>query len=153
MQFLSPAVFSERSVLQKFMKEKAVNYILEEFRKLNVVVVGIGVPDGEDHTLDKAGYLTGEARRRLVENGAAGDMCLQFFDKDGNTGGFGFFNDRVAAMRLKNIRSIPSKIGIAGGQRKARAVIGAIRGKYINILITDSECAKKLIELAEEAAK
>ena len=62
-QFLSPAVFSDWKVLDFFMKEKAVNYILDEFKDLNVVVVGIGVPDGTEHTLDKAGYMTASERR------------------------------------------------------------------------------------------
>ena len=75
-------------------------------------------------------------------------MCLQFYDKDGNTDKYGFYNDRVAAMRLEDIRRIPSKIGIAGGMRKMEAVIGAIRGGYINILITDTDLAKGLIERA-----
>ena len=148
-QFLSPAVFSESSVLDFFMKEKAVNYILDEFRHLNVVLVGIGVPDGNEHTLAKAGYMTSDEREMLVDRGAVGDMCLQFYDRDGNTDQFSFYNDRVAAMRLKDIRRIPSKIGIAGSARKAEAVIGAIRGGYLNILITDTECARKLIELAK----
>ncbi len=148
-QFLSPAVFSDWKVLEFFMKEKAVNYILDEFKKLNVVVVGIGVPDGTEHTLSKAGYLADEERRKLVERGAVGDMCLQFYDKDGNTDQYSFYNDRVAAMRLADVRRIPSKIGIAGGARKVDAVIGAIRGGFINILITDTECAKRLIELAQ----
>ena len=149
-QFLSPAVFSDWKVLEFFMKEKAVNYILDEFKDLNVVVVGIGVPDGTEHTLDKAGYITASERRTLVEYGAVGDMCLQFYDKDGNTEKFRFFNDRVAAMRLEDIRKVPSKIGIAGGEKKAESVVGAIRGGYINILITDTECAQKLIEMSEQ---
>lgn len=149
-QFLSPAVFSDWKVLDFFMKEKAVNYILDEFKDLNVVVVGIGVPDGTEHTLDKAGYITASERRTLVEYGAVGDMCLQFYDEEGNTEKFRFFNDRVAAMRLEDVRKVPSKIGIAGGERKAEAVIGAIKGGYVNILITDTECAEKLIERAEQ---
>lgn len=149
-QFLSPAVFSDWKVLDFFMKEKAVNYILDEFKDLNVVVVGIGVPDGTEHTLDKAGYITASERRTLVEYGAVGDMCLQFYDREGNTEPFRFFNDRVAAMRLEDIRKVPNKIGIAGGERKVEAVLGAIKGGYINILITDTECAQKMIELAEQ---
>ena len=149
-QFLSPAVFSDKSVLDYFMKEKAVNYIEDEFRKLNVIVVGIGVPDGINHTLEKAGYIEGDELKKLVDLGAVGDMCLQFYDKDGNTGAFSFYNDRVAAMRLEEIRRIPSKIGIAGGARKAGAVVGAVRGGYINTLITDNECAKTLIEMAKQ---
>ena len=149
-QFLSPAVFSDRKVLEFFMKEKAVNYILDEFKDLNVVVVGICVPDNTEHTLDKAGYMTADERRTLVEYGAVGDMCLQFYDKDGNTDNFRFFNDRVAAMRLEDIRKVPSKIVIAGRERKVDAVVSAIRGGYINILITDTECAQKMIELYEQ---
>lgn len=149
-QFLSPAVFSDKKVLEYFMEEKAVNYILDDFKKLNVIVVGIGVPDRVDHTLDKAGYISGRELRSLSEHGAVGDLCLQFYDRDGETDKFSFFNDRVAAMRLDDLRKIPSKIGIAGGARKAEAVIGAIRGGYVNILITDNECAKRLIELAEK---
>ncbi len=149
-QFLSPAVFSDWKVLDFFMKEKALNYILDEFKKLNVVVVGIGVPDGTEHTLSKAGYITESERKTLVEYGAAGDMCLQFYDKDGSTDKYHFFNDRVAAMRLEDVRKVPRKIGIAGGERKVNAVLGAIRGGYINVLITDTECARRLIELAEQ---
>ena len=149
-QFLSPAVFSDREVLDQFMNEKAVNFILDEFKRLNVIVVGIGVPDKANHTLEKAGYVSGKERRLLVERGAVGDLCLQFYDKDGNTEPFGFYNDRVAAIRPKVIRRVPSKIGIAGGKRKAEAVVGAIKGGYINILITDNECAKRLIELSEQ---
>ena len=146
-QFLSPAVFSDKKVLDSFMKEKAVNYILDEFKKINVVVVGIGIPGRIDHTLARAGYMTGKELKSLSDNGAVGDMCLQFFDRNGNTEPFRHYNDRVAAMRLEDIRRIPSKIGIAGGEKKAAAVAGAVRGGFINILIIDSECARQMIKM------
>ena len=76
-QFLSPAVFSDKKVLEYFMQEKAVNYIIDEFKKINVVVLGIGIPDKSDHTLLKAGYVSSREMRKIVESGAVGDMCLQ----------------------------------------------------------------------------
>ena len=148
-QFLSPAVFSDKVVLDYFMQEKAVNYILDEFKKINVAVLAMGIPEKADHTLLKAGYATNRELRTLADGGAVGDICLQFYDKDGNTDKFSFFNDRVAAMRLDNIRRIPDKIGIASGEKKAVSVIGAIRGGFINILVTDAECAKRLLKYSE----
>ncbi len=148
-QFLSPAVFSDKVVLEYFMKEKAVNYILDEFKKINVVVVGLGIPEKSDHTLIRAGYMNKKEMKTLSEGGAVGDLCLQFFDKEGKVDNFRYFNDRVNAMRLEKIRRVPDKIGIAGGARKADAVVGAVSGGYINILITDNECAKELISRAE----
>lgn len=144
-QFLSPAVFSDKVVLDYFMQEKAVNYILDEFKKVNVAVLAMGIPEKADHTLLKAGYATNRELRTLADRGAVGDICLQFYDENGNTDKFSFFNDRVAAMQLEKIRQIPDKIGIASGEKKATSVIGAIRGGFINILITDAECAKRLV--------
>ena len=144
-QFLSPAVFSDKMILDYFMQEKAVNYILDEFRKINIAVVSLGIPEKADHTLFKAGYATQRELRTLAECGAVGDVALQFYDEEGNTEKFHFFNDRVASMQLDMIRKIPVKIGIAGGGKKVHSVIGAIRGGFINVLITNAECARELI--------
>lgn len=144
-QFLSPAVFSDKMILNYFMQEKAVNYILDEFRKINIAVVSLGIPEKADHTLLKAGYATQRELRTLAECGAVGDVALQFYDEEGNTEKFHFFNDRVASMQLDMIRKIPVKIGIAGGGKKVHSVIGAIHGGFINVLITNAECARELI--------
>lgn len=122
-----------------------MNFIFEEFKKIDVAVVGIGVPLGDDHTLLKAGYATRKELKDLARKGAVGDITLQFFDEDGNTDKFHEFNDRVAAISMDVFRKIPLKIGIASGVKKAEAVRGAIKGNLINILITNAECARKLI--------
>ena len=145
-QFLSPAVFSDWKVLDFFMKEKAVNYILDEFKKINVAVLALGTTEREDHTLLQAGYLTPREMQMLKDGGAVGDIAFQFYDRNGNTDAFRFFNDRVAAMPLSRIRAIPLRIGIASGRQKARSVIAAIRGGFINMLITNEDCARNMIE-------
>ena len=42
-------------------------------------------------------------------------------------------------------KEIPLRIAIASSAKKAEAVKGAVKGGLINILITNVECAKKLI--------
>jgi DNA-binding transcriptional regulator LsrR (DeoR family) len=37
-------------------------------------------------------------------------------------------------------------VGIAGGKRKFEAIRGALRGKLINVLITDRRTAERLLE-------
>lgn len=145
-QFLSPAVFSDKTVMEFFLQEKAVNFIFDEFQKINVMVVGIGIPERADHTLIKAGYAQKDELDRLSEAGAVGDICLKFFDENGKTENFCFFNDRVAAMAFRMMKKVPNRIGIASGEKKVTAVKGAIRGGFINILITNAEMAEKLVE-------
>lgn len=145
-QFLSPAMFSDKRILDTFLQEKAVNFIFDEFKKINVAVVGIGVPKGDDHTLIKAGYASTKELKELARQGAVGDITLQFFDENGDTEKFSSFNDRVAAISVDDFRRIPIRIGIASGEKKVEAVKGAIKGNLINILITNAECARKLID-------
>jgi DNA-binding transcriptional regulator LsrR (DeoR family) len=45
---------------------------------------------------------------------------------------------------------MPRVIGIAGGDNKVEAILGALRGGFINILITDEETALKIIERGEK---
>ena len=74
-----------------------------------------------------------------------GDIALHFFDKDGNTEKFKEFNDRVAGIPPEMIRRVRNRIAIAGGENKAEAIRGAIKGGYINMLITNIDAAEKLL--------
>ena len=45
--------------------------------------------------------------------------------------------NRVIGIDLETFVHVPRAVGIAGGHRKYAAILGALRGKRINILITD----------------
>jgi DNA-binding transcriptional regulator LsrR (DeoR family) len=49
-------------------------------------------------------------------------------------------------MQLEQLRKVERSVGIAGGKRKFEAIRGALRGKFINVLITDRRTAGRLIE-------
>jgi DNA-binding transcriptional regulator LsrR (DeoR family) len=37
-------------------------------------------------------------------------------------------------------------VGVAGGEEKVAAILGALRGGYLNVLITDSVTAQAVLE-------
>lgn len=144
-QFLSPALFSDEKVLAGFWKEKSIQNVLKAYRKINLTVMGIGIPNTEESTILQTGYVDSTILESFVDKGAVGDIALKFFDIDGHTEPFESFNRRVAGMAMEDLKRVPRRVGIVGGQHKARAVMGAIRGGYINILITDVDCATELL--------
>ncbi|SEJ37640.1 DNA-binding transcriptional regulator LsrR, DeoR family [Propionispira arboris] len=146
-QFFAPAVFSNADVLTGFMMEKSVKNIFKIFRKINTVIMGIGVPDRIGSTLMHTGYVDENILEEFVKLGAVGDIALQFFDESGKVEKFREFNERVAGMPIDQLKKVPQRIGIAGGAQKAKAVYGAIKGEFLNILITDIDCAKVLLEM------
>jgi len=146
-QFFSPAIFSNVTVLEGFLQEKSVRSIFNLYRNVGTVIMGIGIPERGGSTLMTTGYIDGEVLDSFVAAGAVGDISLQFFDQSGSTENFKEFNDRVAGMPIEQLKKVQKRIGIAGGSQKAQAVMGAIKGGFLNILITDLDCANALIEM------
>lgn len=146
-QFLSPAVFSNRDVREGFLKESSINYIFEYFQKLNVVIMGIGIPERERSTLVSAGYVEETYIESLMQRGVVGDIALHFYDKYGNVNPFHDFNGRVSSIPMDMLRRVPDRVAIVSEAIKAEAVRGAIAGGFVNILITDEACAEALLAL------
>ena len=54
---------------------------------------------------------------------------------------------RLIGMPVEDLLKVPYSMGIAGGKLKAEAILGAIKGNYVNIIITDSDAAEKILKL------
>lgn len=140
----APARVSEKAVKIGLMKEPYLKEIIDTSEHLSVAVVSLGVPV-ENSTVMKTGYYQDEEIKAMWERKVAGDICMTFYDINGNTESFDEFNASVIGVNLKKLCEIPYAIGLAAGIEKISAVIGAINGGYINVLVTDVECAEKLM--------
>jgi DNA-binding transcriptional regulator LsrR (DeoR family) len=59
----------------------------------------------------------------------------------------------VIGIDLDTFSRVPRAVAIAGGDRKHAAILGALRGRLINILITDQFTARRLAKVDARAAK
>ena len=150
LQFFSPAIFSDRNVLQGFLKEMPIQNQFRYFEKLSMVVMGIGESSIIGSTLVQTEYITESEMEQMIAEGAVGDICLRFFDKDGNMEPFNSFNDRVASITPERLRQIEKRVGVANGSSKARAALGAVRSGCVNVLITDVDCAQRMMDILDE---
>jgi DNA-binding transcriptional regulator LsrR (DeoR family) len=82
---------------------------------------------------------------RINKKGAVGDIGLRFYDPCGKPID-DEINDRIIGLDLDQYRKIKRVIGIAGGQEKIEAIRAALRGKLVDVLITDDQTARKLLE-------
>lgn len=152
-EFFAPAIFSDLTVMKGFMKEAPMQSVLQYYHRIKTVIMGIGTPNRAGSTMIRAGYITQEQLQKMVRQGVVGDLSLQFFDSEGSAEQFQEFNARVTGMPLKQLKDVENRICIGSGAHKAEAIHGAIRGGYINILVTDQECAIKLIKMGKEESK
>lgn len=140
----APAVISNLELKESLMKEKSISDILEHVNKVNVAIVGIGAPT-EKSVMMATGYFDKEEIEDMKKMNIAGDVCLQFYDINGDSSQYKG-NKNVFGMSLDNIKNIDRVIGVAEGDEKVEAIIGAANGKYIDVLITNYSCAKKICD-------
>jgi lsr operon transcriptional repressor len=92
------------------------------------------------------GYLTKADARRLSEMGVVGDILGQFFDASGNVFDLPIHERRIG-IELADLRRIPKVVAVAGGLHKAEAILGALHGKFADVLVTNELVAMRLLEL------
>lgn len=113
----------------------------------DIALMGIGtVLDPAYSSLYQGGYIALETLEELRRGGAVGDVGGVHIDINGNEAG-GDFNDRMVGITGPDLLAIPTRLTVAGGVAKAEAILGALRGGYVNLLVTDSETAEAVLEI------
>jgi DNA-binding transcriptional regulator LsrR (DeoR family) len=145
----APGVVGAASSVTVLLKDPYVQQTLELFGKLTIALVGIGSVEPSYLVASSGNVFSAQELQEIRERGAVGDICLRFYDANGHEVQDPAGN-RVIGIDLKTFRHVPRAVGIAGGERKYAAILGALRGKHINILITDQFTAAKLADAANE---
>ena len=138
----APARVSSVSIRNELMREAAMAEPIELMKHLDVAIVGIGYPNDRS-SISATGYFMENEMESLIRKNVAGDICMQFFDENGDTKPFKADNI-VVGIDISKLKKVPISIGIAGGIEKIPSIKGAIKGGYINRLITDIQCASVL---------
>jgi DNA-binding transcriptional regulator LsrR (DeoR family) len=125
--------------------DTSVTEVMALWQKLTVSLVGIGSLAPSPLLQQSGNAITEEEQAELRILGAVGDVCLRFFDASGRHI-HSRFDQRVVGASPEQLRQIPRRIGVAGGTEKHDAIRAALRGQWVNILITDLHTAQALIE-------
>jgi DNA-binding transcriptional regulator LsrR (DeoR family) len=143
--FLSAAgVASTPEKREVFLEDPYVRKALAMFDKVTLALVGIGSLDPSPLLASSGNTFSDDELATLRQGGAVGDICLRFFDANGEPVRSPL-NDRVIGMTLDKIKQVGRSVGIAGGIRKIPAILAALRGGLINVLITDRFTARQLL--------
>ena len=57
-------------------------------------------------------------------------------------------DERVIGIDLAQLSRVPRVVAVAGGARKANAIHAALRSGVINVLVTDDQVARAIVETA-----
>ncbi|UFT98605.1 sugar-binding transcriptional regulator [Radiobacillus kanasensis] len=141
----APAMVDSVELKDRLIENSDIHAVLEEGKQVEIALVGIGDPY-RDSTMKKIGYLQETDMEDLKQAGAIGDIGSRFFNALGKQISHSL-NERVIGMDLSVLQDIPLVIGVVEGKEKASSIDAAIRGRYVDVLITDDNTASALLDL------
>ncbi len=140
--FLSlPMVLSSAKLRNALVQEAGISDIIDQWDRIELACMGIGVVPPVPGMVV---YIGDEYLPRMIEDGAVGDMCGIYFDRDGRIIKSGLENRMIAAS-VEQLQAAGSLMAVACGEDKAVAVLGAMRTGLISTLFIDQAMAERIL--------
>ena len=140
----APGVVGSTEARRVLARDPAVREAANMFDHLDLALVGIGSMEPSKLLASSGNVFSVEERKELIQQGAVGDICFRYFDKHGESIKSPLMQ-RVIGIELGALKKVNRVVAVAGGRKKVNAILGALRGGWINVLITDLRAAEALL--------
>jgi deoxyribonucleoside regulator len=144
----SPFYLENSEMVGNLLKNKIVDETFQMMEKCRYAVVGIGSLAPTLASFYLSGDISSEELEIIQQTGAIGSVCGLHFDIHGKQVAK-FCSERTVTIQKEQLDRIPIRMGMACGPGKAEPILGALRGKFITHLITDSITASQVLKLAD----
>ncbi|MCF8529252.1 MAG: sugar-binding transcriptional regulator [Aquiluna sp.] len=144
----APAIVQSPEMRNALMLEPSIRGVIDSAKNADRAYVGIGsrLATSSNYILQAAG-VTRDDNPKFFQD-MVGDIAGRFYDKDGRSVD-PQLERRTVGLTIAEIQKIKHVVGVAAGEDKASGILGALRGKLISELVTSSNCALKVLEMAE----
>ena len=139
----TPLKVSTPELAEMLRREPYVRHVLDIAATARMALIGVGAV-ASSATLVRYGYCSQAEIELFARRGAVGDILGYFYDADGQILDLDLHR-HVVALRPQELRKIPNVAAAAGGAAKVDSILGLLRGKLANILITDETTARELL--------
>lgn len=139
----APLLASSKKMANALKEEHSIQEILHMTKLSELTIISIGELK-ETSTLYNLGIVSKNDLLLLTMQGAVGDILCHFIDKDGRLIDTPI-EEKLMSTPLDTLKTLHNVIAVAAGANKVEAIRAALKGGYIDILITDEHTALNLI--------
>jgi deoxyribonucleoside regulator len=141
---LAPLKVNSEGLLSSLLKDDTIQRAMQAAVESRIALFGIG-SISQASSLFQAGYMDAELVNALQSCGAVADVCGHFLDGNGllcNQES----EKRTLAISEMDLKRKEYSIALAGETTKAKAILGALKGSWCNVLVTDVKTAEQVIQ-------
>jgi deoxyribonucleoside regulator len=150
----APSLRDTERLRRRLLRDPEIRRIYEAAQDVDIALVGIGMIAEQTPGFCSLAESYGVSVKRLRQLGVVGEINYQPFDAEGRAVDAPELRplmrrilsvgvDRLQALSRRKDRRV---IAIAGGRPKVDAIRGALRGRFLNVLVTDDQVASALTD-------
>ncbi|MFN8483771.1 MAG: sugar-binding transcriptional regulator [Anaerolineae bacterium] len=143
----APLLTESEAARDALLHDRSIRETLDVAACANIALVGIGTTAPERYNPARHGYVALDELEAIRAAGAVGLIVGQHYDRDGAALDISI-NRRIVGISPDSLKHIPTVIGLGGDALKGEAILGALRGEWVNVLITDEQAARRVLQLA-----
>jgi deoxyribonucleoside regulator len=147
-QLYCPRVAQSSAAREMIVNDPNTQAQIKSAAECDIALVSVGVVD-KQMPLYRLGFCEAEDIENLQRAGAVGEMIVSFFDDQGTIVTTDL-DKRIIGLTIDELHNIPTTVAISGGPEKVEALVGALHVGCIDVLITDQETAKAILELDQQ---
>ncbi len=140
----APGIVGSREAKEVLITDSQVKTTLDLFSQIDTLFVGLGAIKTNPILDKKNGEIQSHLYNDITNSKAVGDIALHFIDLNGNEVD-SKVKDLTIGISIEEMKQINTVVGIAGGSEKINIIRGALKGKLIDVLITDYQVAELLL--------
>lgn len=141
----SPGLVASREIRDALVMDPQISRVIDLAAKADIALVGVGALNSES-LARHYNIITPEEYDRLKAKDVIGDIGLRYYNSQGEQVD-DELHDRTIGLDLNQLRKVKRVIGVTGGAEKVESIRAALKGKLINVLITDEITGRALLEL------
>jgi DNA-binding transcriptional regulator LsrR (DeoR family) len=144
----APLYVQDDYIRDKIVNEPVIKDTLDYGKKADIILTGIG---GEKCICLYNSTWEMYNKHNILDS-TVGSILGRIIDKDGNICDIDI-NRKLIGVDLQSILKAKHRICVVVGKHKAEAVIAAMKGKLINVLVTDRDTAIHILKKSNIASE
>jgi DNA-binding transcriptional regulator LsrR (DeoR family) len=141
----SPLYIANDQAKEAIISTPVIIDSLKMIEACDLIITGVGAIGGEAVGTIWENHIPEELKEKIIARKGVGFLCAHFFDEKGNFLDMKV-NDSIVGIRTESIKEKRSLV-VASGADKGKAILGALRGGLVSILVSDEETIRHVLEL------
>lgn len=144
----TPLFVADQYVKQRMLCDPVVSKTLEMAKSADIVITSVGTMDYVSTSNPWLGYMNETMLQEIKQQAGVGCIGALFFNSEGekldNT-----WNRQCISVALEDLRRMDEVVCVAWGEAKCKPILSAMKGRLIDILVSDSSTIGKAISIIQ----